>query len=185
MNPRALECWREVITSWKRRADDNHKYCLATMFSALTSHEVAADDVAKDYYKTLQEVHKLNCKHSIIKVDKDFELFHYIAKYEKGRKEISNEDLKDLMNKVGYRVKDSWRSLGSELGLPVSELNSIGISNQERSIDCIRNVFSKWTRSQTKKPVNWQTLLVSLCKPQVDQKVVADEVYRDFLKGNC
>lgn len=57
-----LECWREVIAKWRNKADDSHKYCLATMFSALTSLTVGENEVAKDYYKTLQEVHKLNCE---------------------------------------------------------------------------------------------------------------------------
>ena len=89
------------------------------------------------------------------------------------------------MNNVGYKVKDSWRSIGSELGLSVAELNGIGETNLEKPIQCISAVLSKWISSQSKTPVTWQTVLVSLCKPQVSQKEVADEVYREFLKGSC
>lgn len=104
---------------------------------------------------------------------------------EKGQKEISSSDLRELMNQVGCHVKDNWRPVGSELGLSVADLNSIDDSKQGNAIQCISEVFSKWIRSQSKTPVNWQTLLVSLCKPQVERKDIADKVYQEFLKGNC
>ena len=83
-----LECWREVITKWRNKADDNHKYCLATILSALNSRVVDAKEVAKGYQKALQEVHKLNCKYFYCtKVDNDFA---YIAQQNMPRREKGN-----------------------------------------------------------------------------------------------
>ena len=85
-----------------------------------------------------------------------------------------------MLSEVGVHVKDRWRSIGSELGISVNDLNAIGLPNPNPT-HCITEVFSKWTASLSKTPVTWQTLLVTLCKPQVDQKPVADRVYKNFL----
>ena len=97
----------------------------------------------------------------------------------KGDVKITSSDHKDVMNKVGVNAKDNWKALGSELGLSISQLNSIEMQRRNDPQNCISDAINKWRASMSKTPVTWQTLLVSLCKPQVGLKYLADDIYAD------
>ena len=97
----------------------------------------------------------------------------------KGNVEIANPDLKHVMNKVGVAAKSNWKALGSELGLPIGQLNGIEMHKRNDPQSCFSDVINKWMNSMSKEPVTWETLLVSLCKPQVDLKSLADDIYDD------
>ena len=92
---------------------------------------------------------------------------------------ITVSDHKNVMDKVGVAAKDNWRALGSELGLSIAQLNGIEIQRRSDSRHCISDAIVKWRSSMSKRPVTWETLLVSLCKPQVGLKYLADEIYAD------
>ena len=98
---------------------------------------------------------------------------------DKGDVKITVSDHKNVTSKVGVKAKGNWRALGSELGLPIAELNSIETQRRSDSQHCISEAIDKWRASKSKEPVTWETLLVSLCKPQVDLKYLADEIYAD------
>ena len=92
---------------------------------------------------------------------------------------ITSSDHKDVVSKVGVHAKGNWRALGSELGLSIAQLNGIETERLGDSQHCISDALNKWRASLSKKPVTWETLLVSLCKPQVGLKSLADEIYDD------
>ena len=97
----------------------------------------------------------------------------------KGDVKITISDHKYVMDKVGVRAKDKWKALGSELGLSFAQLNSFETERQNNPQSCISDALNKWRASISKEPVTWETLLVSLCKPQVGLKYIADEIYAD------
>ena len=84
------------------------------------------------------------------------------------------------MNKIGAPEKDRWRAIGSELGLSVSDLNSIRSRQAKDPMNCISKVFDRWRSGMTRKPITWQTVLVALCKPQVGLKERADKVNEEL-----
>ena len=92
---------------------------------------------------------------------------------------ITVSDHSNVTGKVGVDAKDNWRALGSELGLSIANLNSIETQRRSDSQHCISDAIDKWRASMSKRPVTWETLLVSLCKPQVDLKSLADDIYMD------
>ena len=98
---------------------------------------------------------------------------------DKGNVKITVSDHKNVTSKVGVKAKGNWRALGSELGLPIAELNGIETKKQSEPQLCISDTIDKWRVSKSKEPVTWETLLVSLCKPQVGLKSLADEIYDD------
>ena len=97
----------------------------------------------------------------------------------KGNVVIADSDLKHVMNKVGVAAEGNWKALGSELGLQIGQLNGIEMDNRNNPQSCFSDVINKWMNSMSKEPVTWETLLVSLCKPQVGLKSLADEIYND------
>ena len=97
---------------------------------------------------------------------------------DKGDVKITVSD-RNVMEKVGVHAKDNWRALGSELGLAITQLNSIETQRRGYPPHCIFDTLNRWRAGITKAPVTWETLLVSLCKPQVDLKYLADEIYAD------
>ena len=88
-------------------------------------------------------------------------------------------DHKNVMDKVGVAAKDKWKALGSELGLSIDHLNGIEMQRQGNPLLCISDTLNNWRSSMSKTPVTWETLLVSLCKPQVGLKYIADKIYKD------
>ena len=86
---------------------------------------------------------------------------------DKGNVEITASDHKNVIDKVGVPAKDNWRALGSELGLSIAQLNGIETQRRGDAQHCISDALNKWRASKSKEPVTWETLLVSLCKPQV------------------
>ena len=98
---------------------------------------------------------------------------------DKGDVKITVSDHKNVMDKVGVAAKDNWRALGSELGLSIAQLNGFETQRRSGTQHCISDSLDKWRASMSKRPVTWETLLVSLCKPQVGLKYLADEIYTD------
>ena len=92
---------------------------------------------------------------------------------------ITVSDHNNVTRKVGVKAKGNWKALGSELGLSIAELNGIETQRQSGTQHCISDTIDKWRASKSKEPVTWETLLVSLCKPQVGLKYLADDIYAD------
>ena len=169
---------------WRNKASAKYPYRWSTIIEALKSASVDEKDLADKYFTELQELHKPNSKRDV-HVDYCYNslyifLMNSTADYaDKGDVKITVSDHKNVMDKVGVAAKDNWRALGSELGLSIAQLNGIETQRRSGTQHCISDALDKWRASMSKTPVTWETLLVSLCKPQVDLKYLADEIYTD------
>ena len=80
--------------------------------------------------------------------------------------------LASLMNYVGH-LEHKWKDVGIELGLEPDVLDGIRVTKPCDPNGCMTMVFAKWQQIMT-KPYTWQTILVALCKPLIDNKGCAE-----------
>ena len=81
------------------------------------------------------------------------------------------------MEHVGCHVKHTWKAVGIELGLESDVLDGIGVDNSFKTNECMTQVFVKWKQMVT-KPYTWQTVLVALCMPLINNNECAENTAR-------
>jgi hypothetical protein len=84
------------------------------------------------------------------------------------------------MHHLGHLIKDKWKPLGSELGLSRSTLAELQ-SRRESDMNKLMKMFNAWQRQLT-SPNNWQTILIALCMPQVNEVALANSIAEKLSK---
>ena len=94
-------------------------------------------------------------------------------------------DVKDLMNDVASITPAKWRSVGIQLGLSLSTLDSIQSNNAgkpDASLHSFEQVFSTWEK-QGPSPYTWNTIIEALRSPAVGEFALADELEHNHMKS--
>ena len=94
-------------------------------------------------------------------------------------------DVKNLMNDVASKIPAMWRSVGIQLGLSLSTLDSIQSNNAGKSrsnLVSFEQVFSTWEK-QGPSPYTWNTIIEVLRTPAVGQVALADELEHNHMKS--
>ena len=86
--------------------------------------------------------------------------------------------LKDLMNDIASKIPAKWRSVGIQLGLPSTTLDSIQQDNAGKPHAChdsFEQVFTTW-EGKGPSPYTWNTIIEVLRKPAVLELALANEL---------
>ena len=89
------------------------------------------------------------------------------------------------MNDIASKIPAKWRSVGIQLGLPSSTLDSIQQENAGKPracLDSFEQVFTTWER-QGPSPYTWKTIIEVLRKPAVGEVALADELIVQHMKS--
>ena len=85
------------------------------------------------------------------------------------------------MNKVAVEIPNKWRRLGSELELPRYVLERIHKEYGTDTHQCFCEVFNEWAKQPSSlMPYTWATIIQALRAPQVNEKVLADRLEREY-----
>ena len=89
------------------------------------------------------------------------------------------------MNYVASKIPSKWRSVGIQLGLPVSTLDSIQRENAGKPhacLDSFEQVFTTWEK-QGRSSYTWNTMIDALRKPAVGEGALANELEAEHMKS--
>ena len=88
------------------------------------------------------------------------------------------------MNYIASKIPVKWRSVGIQLGLSSSTLDSIQSNNAGKPhacLDSFEQVFSAWEK-QGPSPYTWDVIINVLRTPAVGEVALADELDALHLK---
>ena len=67
-------------------------------------------------------------------------------------------ELKDLTSALN-KVANEWMTLGVQLGIPKSELNSIEVNCQHNPKRCLLEMLDVWLKQQVDPPPSWTDIV--------------------------
>ena len=86
---------------------------------------------------------------------------------------------RDLANFVTAEIPDKWRYVGIQLGLSLSQLDSICDRRNRDHAQCYMDVFDTWMKEDRR---TWVMLINALTSPAVDAKQLAHKISLDIIK---
>ena len=89
------------------------------------------------------------------------------------------------MNDVASNIPAKWRSVGIQLGVSSTTLDSIQSNNAgkpQACLDSFEQVFSTWEK-QGHNPYTWNVIIDVLRTPAVGEVALADELDAKHLKS--
>jgi hypothetical protein len=152
------ECCRGMFNTWQARGKPPFMW---SELIKITKSEENLHSVSKDINKRKAAIQKHKDK---------FQSFS----------QLEDPELADIMHHLGHLIKDKWKPLGSELGLSRSTLAELQ-SRRESDMNKLMKMFNAWQRQLT-SPNNWQTILIALCMPQVNEVALANSIAEKLSK---
>lgn len=85
---------------------------------------------------------------------------------------------RDLANFVTAEIPHKWRYVGIQLGLSLSQLDSICDRRNRDHAQCYMDVFDMWMKEDRR---TWVMLINALTSPAVDAKQLAHKISLDII----